>query len=118
MEADFDARLLADEIATSPIVTMELLWTARDAEDLRKLREELSALPQVEITAQVWERAFEVWQALAERGRHRQVSRVDLVVAAAAELAGVPVCHYDADFEAIAEVTGQPQRAIAVLGTI
>jgi len=118
VEADFDARLLADEIATSPIVTMELLWTARDAEDLRKLREELSALPQVEITAQVWERAFEVWQALAERGRHRQVSRVDLVVAAAAELAGVPVCHYDADFEAIAEVTGQPQRAIAVLGTI
>lgn len=42
----------------------------------------------------------------------------DLVVAATAELAGVPVCHYDRHFEVIAEVTGQPVRAIAPIGTL
>jgi predicted nucleic acid-binding protein len=46
------------------------------------------------------------------------VGRNDLLVAAAAELAGVPVCHYDRHFEVIAEVTGQPVRAIAPLGTL
>lgn len=118
VEADFDSRVLAGEIAVCPIVTMELLWTARNAEDLRELREELSALPQVDITTDVWGRAFDVWERLAAQGRHREVSRVDLVVAAAAELAGIPVCHYDADFETIACVTGQPQRSLAPLGTL
>jgi hypothetical protein len=28
------------------------------------------------------------------------------------------VCHYDADFDLIAEVTGQPVRAIAQLGSL
>ena len=42
----------------------------------------------------------------------------DLLIAAAAELAEVPVCHYDRDFELIADVTGQPVRAIAPLGSL
>ena len=42
----------------------------------------------------------------------------DLLIAAAAELAEIPVCHYDAHFELIAEVTGQPMRAIAPLGSL
>jgi predicted nucleic acid-binding protein len=50
--------------------------------------------------------------------RHRQVKIPDLLVAAAAEQAGVGVCHYDGDFDAIAEVTGQEVRAIAPLGSL
>jgi predicted nucleic acid-binding protein len=115
---DFDERVLAGEIATCPIVVLELLWTAQNPPDLAQLREELAALPRVEITPAAWDRAFEVWQHLAEQGRHRQVSRVDLVVAAAAELAGMPVCHYDADFGTIAAVTGQAERPIAPLGSL
>jgi hypothetical protein len=42
----------------------------------------------------------------------------DLLIAAAAESAGVPVLHYDRHFELIAEVTGQPVRAIAPLGSL
>jgi predicted nucleic acid-binding protein len=118
VQGDFDNRVLAGEIAGCPLVTMELLCSARDAEELHALREELAALPQVEITPTVWERAFDVWRQLADHGRHREVSRVDLVVAAAAELAGIPVCHYDADLETISQVTGQPVRAIAPLGSI
>jgi hypothetical protein len=37
---------------------------------------------------------------------------------APAELSELPICHYDAHFELIAEVTGQPMRAIAPLGSL
>ena len=118
IEADFESRVLADEIATCPIVAMELLWTARTPAEFHELREDLDALPQVEITAIAWKRAVDVWDALAEQGRHRQVKWVDLIVAAAAEVAGVALCHYDRDFEVIAAVTGQPERALAPIGSL
>ena len=72
------------------------------------------------IGRRVWQRAFDVFEQLAAKGpvHHRQVALPDLVIAAAAEIAEVPVCHYDRDFELIAEVTGQPVRAIAPLGSI
>lgn len=97
---------------------MELLWTAQTAEEFGQLRLDLEALPQVPIDEQTWQRALDVYQELANRHRHRQVKIPDLLVAAAAEIAGVQVCHYDADFEAIAEVTGQPTRAIAPMGSL
>ena len=63
---------------------------------------------------------MDVMQAFAERGplHHRQVRIADLVIAATGELAEVPILHYDRHFELIAEVTGQPVRAIAPLGTL
>ena len=118
VEADFDERILAGEIATCAAVEMELLWTTRSAEEFRELREELEALPRVEITPEVWLHAFDVWETLAGQGRIRQVKRMDLLVAAAADVAGVCVCHYDADFEVIAAVTGQAERAVAPIGTL
>ncbi len=68
----------------------------------------------------MWSRAFDVFEALAEHGplHHRQVPFLDLLVAAAAERAQLPVLHYDRHFELIAEVTGQPVRAIAPLGSL
>lgn len=63
-------------------------------------------------------RAIDVWNELTRRGQHRQVKQPDLLIAAAAELAGVGVCHYDPDFEAIAAVTRQPTRALAPLGSL
>ena len=118
VEADFDARLIAGEIATCPQVTMELLWTAQSPAEFEELREDLAALSQVPIDGATWERAIDVWHALVRRSRHRQAKIPDLLVAAAAEIAGITVCHYDADFEAIADVTGQPERAIAPLGIL
>lgn len=115
---DFDSRVLAGEIAMSPSVLMELLWSARNSADFDDIVEELAVLPRLNPDALAWDRAVEVWRELARRGRHRQVPRNDLVVAAVAELAGVGVCHYDHHFDVIAEVTGQPVRAIAPLGTL
>jgi predicted nucleic acid-binding protein len=118
VRAEFDARLLAGEIATCPPVKLELLWTARNAVEFDRLASLADGLPQVEVGTAVWGRAVDVWRELMKRGRHRQIPRNDLVVAAAAELAGMPVCHYDHHFDVIADVTGQPVRAIAPLGTL
>jgi predicted nucleic acid-binding protein len=115
---DFDSRVLAGEIAMSPSVLMELLWSARNSADFDDIVEELAVLPRLNPDGLAWDRAVDVWRELARRGRHRQVPRDDLLVAATAELAGLAVCHYDRHFDVIAEVTGQPMRAIAPLGTL
>jgi len=115
---DFDSRVLAGEIAMSPSVLMELLWSARSSVDFNDIVAELAVLPRLNPDGPAWDRAVEVWRELARRGRHRQVPQNDLVVAATAELAGLAVCHYDRHFDVIAEVTGQPMRAIAPLGTL
>ena len=115
---DFDGRVLAGDVATSRPVLMEMLWSARDAREFSRIEANLGALPQLSVPPAAWERAVAVWRELLHRGWHRRVSRTDLLVAAVAELAGVGVCHYDRHFEVIAEVTGQPVRAIAPLGTL
>lgn len=38
----------------------------------------------------------------------------DLIIAAAAELAGLTVLHLDKDFELIADVTGQPLERLRI----
>jgi predicted nucleic acid-binding protein len=97
---------------------MELMWSARSSDDFEDTVSAMSALPQLEADRPAWDRAVGVWRELVRRGRHRQARQPDLLVAAVAELAGVAVCHYDRHFEVIAEVTGQPVRAIAPLGTL
>ena len=84
------------------------------------MRNQLDALRNVAMGDRVWRRATDVFEQFAERGplHHRQVALPDLLVAAAAELAELPLLHYDRDFELIAEVTGQPVRAIAPLGSL
>ncbi len=116
----FDRLVTEGQIATCPMVEMELLWTAIDAPDFAEMRHDLSDLPQVPIDDRVWDRAIDVFQALGRQGplHHRRVRIPDLLVAAAAERAGVTVLHYDHDFDVIAGVTGQPVRAIAPMGSL
>ena len=118
LRIEFDRRVMRGEIATCPPVVMELLSSARARGDFEDTVSRMSALPQLEAGRPVWDRAIAVWRELVRRGRHRQARQPDLLVAAVGELAGVPVCHYDRHFEVIAEVTGQPVRAIAPLGTL
>ena len=49
---------------------------------------------------------------------HKGVRPADLLIAAAAEAAGVEVLHYDSHFERIQEVTRQPMRWLAPKGTL
>ena len=52
--------------------------------------------------------------ALSERGHHRGPSIPDLLIAATAELAQLTVLHIDADYEEIADLTGQPVERLAI----
>ncbi len=66
----------------------------------------------------VLDRAVEVQDSLADRSQQRGVKIADLLIAAAAESAGLVVLHYDHDFDAIAGVTGQPTEWILPAGTV
>lgn len=117
---DFARRARRGEVATCDMVRMEILVTARDADELAAWRRYLGRLPDCPIGPPQWQRALDVMQALADRGplHHRQVKLPDLLIAAAAERAEMTLVHYDRHFELIAEVTGQPVRVIAPLGSL
>ena len=69
------------------------------------------------MTEEVFSRAIDVQGLLAGRGRHR-LPIPDLLIAAAAESARMTVLHYDADFDAIAAVTGQDMEWVAPRGSL
>jgi hypothetical protein len=120
LRADLEDALLSDSVAICDPLKLELLYSARTGDEYRLLREELQALRQCPIGAAEWARALEVYDLLAAQGplHQRQVKHVDLLAAVAAEAAGVPVMHYDQDFERIAAVTEQDVRWARPKGTL
>ena len=67
----------------------------------------LAAFGEVSLVQADLDRAREVQRKLAAGGQHHGTPALDLVIAAVAERAGATLIHYDADFDRIAEVTGQ-----------
>jgi predicted nucleic acid-binding protein len=110
--------LLAGRIATCGVVDLELLFSATGPAVYLALASALRALPRVPVTEAVVDRALAVQAMLAKRSHHRAVPLPDLLVAACAESAGLTVLHYDADFERIAALTGQPVQWVLPRGSI
>jgi predicted nucleic acid-binding protein len=110
--------LLAGQIATCGIVDLELLYSASSSAVYASLASTLRALPRAPVTEAILDRALEVQGVLAERSQHRAVPLPDLMVAACAEGAGLTILHYDADYDRIAQVTGQPAQWVLPRGTI
>lgn len=104
-------------VATCGIIDLEIGFSAQTAAVHRDVRHERRSLPRARIDDDVLARAFEVQGVLAERGQHR-LPIPDLVIAAAAESAGLTVLHYDDDFERIAEVTGQAHDWVVPRGSV
>lgn len=119
---DIAARLgplfLAGEIAACALVDLELLYSARSGRDHAEIRRERGSLPHVPIDDAVLERAATVQGVLADDGRHRAVRLASLVIAAAAESAGLALLHYDDSFDLVAAVTGQRSEWVAPPGTV
>lgn len=120
LRAWFDKELLAGRIATCEMVKMELLHGARDQFEFQMLDDRFDALPHCPIGPVEWARARWVYRRLAavSSGYQRSVGHPDLLIAVAAEAAGVTLLHYDSDYEAIAEITGQPMRWAAPRGSL
>jgi predicted nucleic acid-binding protein len=116
----FTAAIEAGEIAGCDMVALELLHSARNPPEFALVEDALRGLPWLEPDAADWLRAREVYRVLGGRPgmMQRSVKHPDLLIAAAAERAGLTLVHYDADYDAIAEITGQPARWVAPRGSL
>ncbi|MCX6466822.1 MAG: PIN domain nuclease, partial [Pseudonocardiales bacterium] len=104
-------------VATCWMIDLEILYSVRTGGEHDEIRAERRGLEWLPMPDEVGDRAIEVQNELARRGRHRGVPLPDLVIAATAERHGATVLHYDADFDLIAEVTGQPVQWVVPRGT-
>ena len=118
VRAIIEPLLLAGQIATCGIVDLELLYSASSPAVYARLASVLRALPRAPVTEAILDRALEVQGVLAERSQHRAIPLPDLIVAACAEGADLTVLHYDADYDRIADVTGQPVQWVVARGTV
>lgn len=115
------AELIAeDRIATCHPVMLELLHAARTPDGYHARRADLMQLRQCPIGPAEWARALQVYDLLAAQGalHQRQVKHPDLLISVAAEAAGVPVLHYDEDYDRLSVVTGQDTRWARPRGTL
>ena len=104
-------------LARSTVTDLEIGFSAGSEGDWDRLRAALAAFRTVEVAPHHFERAGQVQRSLAARGlKGRKVP--DLLIAAVAESTSLTVLHYDADFDHIATVTGQPTEWIVERGSI
>jgi predicted nucleic acid-binding protein len=95
---------------------LEMLYSARNPQGYAAAATYLRTLPRAQITESVVDRALKVHAGLAQRSQLQGTP--DLLIAACAESAELTVLHYDADYERIAEVTGQPVRWVVPRGSV
>ena len=101
----------AGQLAVCLVSLAELLYSARNADELSRLRLDLSSLPYLHMTPAAEQRLADVIAALALHGQHR-TPIPDLMLAAIAHAHSAVVLHYDSDYERIAAVTGQSHEWI------
>jgi predicted nucleic acid-binding protein len=117
VRAAIESRMHRGGLARAGISDLELGFSARTAGEWDELAEDLDAFMLVETTAEHMRRARQVQRLLA--ARHQRGRKVpDLLIAAAAETSDLAVLHYDADYDRIAAVTGQPCEWVVPAGSI
>ena len=117
VRARLEPLLVDGLVATCGIIDLEIGFSAQTAPVHRDVRRERRSLPRARIDGGVLDRALEVQGLLAERGQHR-LPIPDLIIAAAAESAGLTVLHDDVDFERIADITGQAHDWVVPRGSV
>jgi predicted nucleic acid-binding protein len=112
-----EPRAARGEFARAGVSDLEVGFSARNAAEWDQLAQALKVFDLVETTAEHVRRARQVQRLLA--AKHQRGRKVpDLLIAAAAEVGGLAVLHYDADFDQIAAVTGQPCEWVVPPGSI
>jgi hypothetical protein len=113
-----DPLLEAGLVARCTPTDLEAGFSSPDPASHRRMREARATWPFVAMGQRVLDRAVAVQDALAERSQQRGAKIADLLIAAAAEAAGLVVLHYDHDFDLIAGITGQLTEWIVPAGTV
>lgn len=110
----------AGELVACPIVTLELLYDARDREQVERVATALAGVAQAPITRSVTDAAIGAIRELAAAGSagSRRVRIPDVLIAAAAAERGFGVLHYDHHFDTLAAVLGFTSQWIAAPGSL
>jgi predicted nucleic acid-binding protein len=114
----FSALLMQGRLAACQMTALEYLNNVADPKGYETLWSALHAQRWIDITAEAMNRALEVHREMAVRSQHRHFRPPDLIIAAAAELNGAIVLHYDAGFDRIGEITGQDMEWVAPKGSL
>ena len=116
---DWAAAIRASQIVLSPIVTLELLQSARSGEEYDELHEELGLFRDVALSRGIAAGAVWALRELAHRGQllHRLPIQ-DALIAASAQDRGYGVLHYDGDYDRLASVMAFESRWILPRGAI
>ena len=119
VHAVLEPLLAGREVATCGLIQLEFLFSTRAHGDLLATRSEIARIYPLIPTVQAdFDRALDVMTELARRGQHRAAGPVDLVIAAVAERTGLALLHYDADYDYVAQVTGQPVEWVVPRGSV
>jgi hypothetical protein len=111
--ARFAGLLTEGRLAVCQMTALEYFNNAPDPGAYQVLWTALQGQRWMDVTATAMNRALEVHRMLAELSQHRNFRLPDLIIAATAEEYGATVLHYDADYDRIAAVTGQPVEWVA-----
>jgi predicted nucleic acid-binding protein len=120
VRSPFAAALRGGQIATCPIVNLELLYSATDAAAYGELAGTLAQLRDIPVTRSVTNAAVRAQRELAHARERfqRSVTLPDLLIAAAAADVAVGVLHYDDDYDTLATVLRFESRWIAPRGSL
>lgn len=106
-------------VGTCGIIELEVRYSARTHTEYEDVaRDRALGYEWFPMTDDVWDRALEVQRDLSSRGELRAVKFPDLLIAATAERHGLAVVHYDADYDRIAAITGQPVGWVVPAGSV
>src|ERR1700733_14546097 len=98
-------------VATCGVIEFELGWATRTSAEFDQVRADRDVgYEWLATDDDDWRRALDVQATLWRTGRMRSAGLPDLLVAAVAERERVTILHYDADYDLITEVTGQPTQ--------
>jgi hypothetical protein len=118
LAAWFNTAVEAGLVLACDLVILELTRLAPNERRAREVADRLAAFEAIPMSTELWGRARETQLALAASSDHRRVPSADLLLAAAAEEAGVALVHYDRDYERIAAASGLRQEWLVPDGTL
>ena len=114
----FAELLRAGRLAACQMTALEYLNNAPDPKAYGVLWDALRGHRWIDVSTAAMDRALDVHRQLGQTSQHRHFRLPDLIIAATAELNGATVLHYDADYDRIAEITGQPAEWVAERGSL
>jgi len=114
----FNTQVMAGRVLVCDLIVLELVRLTPNERRAREVTQRLEAFEPVAMPAELWTEARHLQTLLSSDGDHRRVPPIDLLIGAAAERAGVPLVHYDRDYERIARVSGLQAHWFVPDGTL